>query len=129
MASQPANTSISVHRTVRTYRQDLRHEAVKALTHKLRPLVFSVPGQETLIVVNGRTTAVTDFSTYMGEARVGATRGLPVSIGVRAAKDFNVVDHLVGADIEFPFEIGTDKFVADNATDSAYDLHQDLRDA
>jgi hypothetical protein len=127
MASQPANTLISVFRNVRTYRQDLRHESVKNITDRLRPLVFSVPGEETLTVFGVRDTTYSDMSPYMGEGRPTATRGVPVTIGVRAAKDFNTIETITGVNI--PFTIGSDKFVENTAANLGRDLHQDLRDA
>jgi len=128
MASQPSNTDIQVFRTVRSFREDLRHESVKALTGRLRPLVFSVPAQTDRVEVKARTAAVTDFSAFMGQPAAGATRGLPVVIGPRDAKTFDTVESLTG--INFPFTVGADKFVETSSANlAANDLHQQLRDA
>ena len=131
MASQPLNTTISVFRTVRSFREDLRHESVKAITHKLRPLVMSVPNQEVRIEVKARDANTTDFSAFMGQGRTnGGTlgRGLPIVIGTRAAKDYGTVVNTLAAGINFPFAIGHDNFVENAAANLATNvLHADLR--
>ena len=126
MASQPANTDISVFRSVRSYRQDHRHDSVEALTKRLRPLIMSVPGEELLSGVQNRDTTLSDFSTYMGEARHNATRGFPIVIGLNTTVAFSTAQEGL-AGIDFGFTIGRDKFLA-NASDSLDgDLHGDLR--
>lgn len=127
MASQPSNATISVFRNVRTYRQDTRHESVKNITDRLRPLVFAVPGEETLTVVNSRDTTVADLSPYMGQAAAGASRGMPVTIGARTAKDYDTVESLTGVNI--PFTVGSDRFVENTSDNLDRDIHKDLRDA
>lgn len=126
-ASQPLNSEIQVFRRLRTYRQAVRHESVKNITHKLRPLVFSVPGEEVRTEVKSRDTNVADFSSYMGEASASATRGFPVVIGAKEVKDFKTVERLTG--IDFPVEIGADKFVQDAPATPGSDLFGELRDA
>lgn len=127
MASQPANTLISVFRRVRSYRNDLRHESVEAITKRLRGLVMSVPGCEILTGVLTRDTAVADLSPYMGEARFGANRGFPIVIG---AKDFVTFEEAQEGmpNIDFGFQIGRDKFLEPTTAGLGDDQHQDLRD-
>lgn len=125
MAAQPLNTTIQIFRQVRAQREPERHDSVKNLTGHLRRLILMAPGQEIRTAVISRDTAVTDFSAFMGQAKplaggvdvFGAVggRGLPVVIGTRAVKDFSVVNQLTG--IDFPVEIGADKFVQ---SDSAH---------
>ena len=126
MASQPLNTEISVFRRVRSQREPQRHDSIKNITGKLRRLILMAPGQEIRTQVVSRDTSVTDFSTYMGHASAAATRGHPIVIGVNPVKDFSVVEQLTG--INFPVEIGADKFVEEDATHVGGDLHQDTRD-
>ncbi len=126
MASQPANTDIQVFRRMRSQREPQRHDSVKNITHKLRGLILMAPGEEIRTRVVSRDTAVTDFSANMGEARHNAGRGLPVVVGVQANKDFNTIENLTG--IDFPVEIGHDKFVQEDSANVGGDLHQDGRD-
>lgn len=128
MASQPANETIQVFRRLRTYRKGLRQESVKNLTHRLRSLVFSIPGREVYTEVKTRDTSVADLSPFMGEAAAGATRGFPVVVGAKEAKNFETIETLTGVD--FPIEIGADRFVGESEdVVGDNDLHQDLRDA
>ncbi len=126
MAAQPANTAIKIYRTVRSYRQDLRHESIAAITKKLRSLVMSVPGCEILVGVLTRDTSVSDLSPYMGEARFGATRGFPIVIG---AKDFvtfaNAQENM--ANIDFSFTIGRDNFLKPTVAGLTGDQFAELR--
>jgi hypothetical protein len=128
MASQPLNTQIQVFRRIRAQREPQRHDSIKNITHKLRRLILVDPHNEIRTGVVSRDSAVTDFSTYMGQAKSipAAQRGMPVVIGVVARKDFTVVQQLAG--IDFPVEIGHDKFVQETAATVGGDLHQAGRD-
>jgi len=126
MASQPLNAQISVFRRVRSQREPQRHDSIKNITHKLRRLILVDPHNEIRTRYVSRDSAVTDFSTYMGEARGLATRGHPIVVGVQARKDFSVVQQLTG--IDFPVEIGHDRFVQEDSANVGGDLHQDARD-
>ena len=126
MASQPLNTQISVYRRVRAQREPQRHDSIKNITGKLRRLILIAPGEEIRTAVVSRDTGVTDFSTYMGQASASATRGHPIVVGVQAVKDFSVVQQISG--VNFPVEIGGDKFVEETAATVGNDLHQDARD-
>lgn len=125
MASQPANVEILVKRRVRSYRQNLRHNNVHGLVNRLRPLVMSVPSEETLDL----TVRVADpdddiVTTALLEGRGS---GLPVVRGL--APVTTLVEAVAGvADLDFPVRIGQDLFL--NKSDAAVtdDLHQNLRD-
>ncbi|MHA2231327.1 MAG: hypothetical protein ACXAB4_02435 [Candidatus Hodarchaeales archaeon] len=125
MASQPANVEILVKRRVRSYRQNLRHNNVHALVNRLRPLVMSVPSEETLDL----TVRVADpdddiVTTALLEGRGS---GLPVVRGL--APVTTLAEAVAGvADLDFPVRIGQDLFL--NKSDAAVtdDLHQNLRD-
>jgi len=126
MSAQPANTAISVFRNVRSYRQALRNESVAALTKRLRPLIMSVPGEEVLVGVLSRDTALQDFSPYMGEARFGANRGFPIVVGLYKVKTFaSAQENIPG--IDFAFQIGSDKFLTEVQSALGRDLQGDLR--
>ncbi|MCK9557760.1 MAG: hypothetical protein M0R50_06935 [Candidatus Cloacimonetes bacterium] len=126
MSAQPANTSISVYRNVRSYRKALRHEAVAALTKRLRPLIMSVPGEEVLVGVLTRDTTVQDFSPYCGEARFGAGRGFPIVVGLYQIKTFGAAQEGLPG-IDFAFQIGSDMFLANVHASLTRDLQGDLR--
>jgi hypothetical protein len=126
MSAQPANTTIGVYRNVRSYRKALRHEAVAALTKRLRPLIMSVPGEEVLVGVLTRDTAVQDFSPYMGEARFGAGRGFPIVVGLYGVKTFAAAQEGLPS-IDFAFQIGSDMFLTNVTTGLTRDLQADLR--
>lgn len=145
MASQPANTDISVRYMVRAYRQDLRHEAVLALLGfpGMRPAVMSIPGGlktnggtfvagtiqkgETLISETRDTGADDVVTTALLGARLdGATSGLPVvrflKATVTAAAAVAGIAHL-----DMPLRLGRDIFLFKRAGFLTDDLHQDLR--
>jgi hypothetical protein len=129
--TQPANTDISVFRNVRSFRQAHRHESVAALIKRLRPLVVSVPAEEILVSYQNRDTTKTDFSAYMGEASHTATRGFPRVIGLVAVRTFASVAGTASKNFDFPFQIGSDKFLALTSTGlthaTNHDLHASVR--
>lgn len=127
MAAQPANTDIKVYRTIRSYRNNVRHESVAALIKRLRAKIMSVPGDENLVEVKARDTNVADFSPYMGEARFGAGRGFPIVIGLKDQVSFANAQTSI-ANVNFAFNIGQDSFLANTAAGLTGDLHQDARD-
>ena len=134
MSAQPANTSISVYRNVRAYRKALRHEAVAALTKRLRPLIMSVPSEEILVGVLSRDTALQDFSPYCGQACYHPTdpmtgqvgRGFPIVVGLYQIKTFATAQENL-PQIDFSFQIGSDKFLANVHAGLVRDLQGDLR--
>lgn len=127
MSSQPANTTIKIFRTIRSYRQANRQDSIAALTKRLRPQVMSVPGREDLVEVKTRDTGVSDFSSYMGEARTTFGRGYPIVIGLRGQVSLtNAQGNL--PDIGFAFKIGQDSFLENSSAGLTNDLHSDARD-
>ena len=126
MAAQPANTDIKVYRTVRSYRDAHRHESVAALIKRLRPLIMSVPAREVLVEVLSRDTTVADFSPYMGEARHNATRGFPIVVGLADQTTFAAAQAGM-TDVDFAFQIGSDKFLQNTTVGLDRDLQGDLR--
>jgi hypothetical protein len=127
MSAQPANTSIKVYRAIRSYRAHAAHTTIANRIKRLAPLVMSVPGREGAFTqVVARDTNVTDFSPYMGEARVTALRGYPVVIGTAPQVSYqNAQGNLPG--IGFSFQIGQDKFITNTEAGLAGDLHKDAR--
>ena len=127
MSAQPANTSIKVYRSIRSYRAHDAHTTIANRIKRLAPLVMSVPGREGAFVkVEARSTAVSDFSPYMGEARVTAVRGYPVVIGNVSQVSFeNAQGNMAG--IGFSFSIGQDKFITNTEAGLTGDLHKDAR--
>jgi hypothetical protein len=122
MASQPANADIRVHRRIRSYRQMLRHNNIKAMVNRMRPLIMSVPSRETQIL-----------STFDGDANIVQTnltsnrRGLPEVRYLRPVVPFETAAEQI-AGLNFPVVIGQDKFLEKSDANVADDLHQDLRD-
>ncbi len=126
MSAQPLNTDIQIFRSIRSFRRADRHESVAALIKRLRPLVMSIPAHEILVEVKSRDTNVSDFSPYMGEARHNATRGFPIVIGLKDLVSFAEAQTSL-TDINFAFQIGQDKFLANTVAGLDQDLHADAR--
>lgn len=114
MADQPANATISVFRGVRAYRQELRHEADKALIGKLRPLVMSVPSREVL-VSQTRDAFNTDAHRY----------GHPV---VRfALPATTLATGMTMNGLQWPVRIGRDVFLVKDQVHRTEDIQGNLR--
>lgn len=126
MSAQPANTDISVFRSLRSFRQAHRHESVAALIKRLRPLVMSIPGDEILVEVLSRDTNVVDFSPFMGEARHNASRGFPIVIGLKDAVTLESAQEGL-TDVDFAFQIGGDFFIKNTAAGLTGDLQGEAR--
>lgn len=145
MASQPANTDISVRYVVRAYRQDLRHEAVLALLGfpGMRPAVMSIPGglktnggtfaagdilKSEILVSETRDTSADDVVTtaLLGARLSGNLSGLPVvrflRATVTAAQAVAGIPHL-----DMPLRLGRDIFLFKRAGFLTDDIQQDLR--
>ena len=122
MASQPSNTDIRIHRRVRSYRQDLRHNPVLGRTGRIRGLVMSVPGEEDLM------TETRDGAAIVTTA-VGGRLGLPIVRELRPVTSLEEAAESV-ADLNFPVRMpGHRDVFLEKADDSVTDdLHQDLRD-
>lgn len=120
MSAQPLNTDISVFQSVRSYRNQRRHESIEAITKRLRPLIMSVPADEILTEVKTRDTSKSDFSTY-------ARDGQPIVIGPKDDVEFETAQEGL-TDIDFAFQIGSDWFLRNTSAGLDQDLQQDLRD-
>lgn len=127
MSAQPLNTSITVFRTVRTQRQDLKHGNIESIIKRLNDLVVVVPGHEILSGVLTRDTDHSDFSPYMGQARFGAGRGFPLVVGkFDTISTKNAQENLAGVD--FAFTIGRDQFFKNTPAGLTGDLFGDAQD-
>lgn len=146
MASQPANSLISVRYMVRSYRQDLRHEAVLALLGfpGLRPAVMSIPGglktnggtyeagtvqkDETLISeTRDNGTDISVVTTALLGARLDEEdSGLPV---VRFLKPVVTLAQAVAgiSHLAMPLRLGRDVFLFKQDAFNTEDIQQDLR--
>ena len=139
MSAQPANTSISIFRALRTQRQILRSDSVAAIIKRLRPLLLVKPGEEISVGVLKRDTTTKDFSPYMGSASYNAKdqqgnyRGFPIVVGLLPTVSFAAAQTLGGPDllategdpikVDFAFTIGGDKFLkATSAANATVDL-------
>lgn len=125
MSAQPANTDIQVFQRLRSYRQDLRHDSVEAITKRLRKLILSVPGKEVLSGVLTRDSSLKDFSAYSHDGSLNF--GFPIVIGLNKVETFaDAQEHL--PNIDFAFQIGRDKFLQNVSTVlSTEDLQGDAR--
>lgn len=124
MASQPANTTISVARRVRSYRNGLRHNNLKSLVNRMRPQIMSVPGEETQIL---RTFDASSDPQVTTSLAVAGNKQLPVVVFLRA--EVTLQDAVDGiTNLAFPVKIGGDRFLNKDSTSLTDDLHQDLRD-
>lgn len=111
--SQPLNTTITVQRRLRAYRQDFRHEAVKALVgNGMRDLVVSVPGEESLVgqtrasvAANGAAilpTSLGGANNYVSTST--STRGLPIVTGREVSMSMSTLVNHVN-DLDFPIRL------------------------
>jgi hypothetical protein len=145
MASQPANSLINIRYMVRSYRQDLRHEAVLALLGfpGMRGAVMSIPGG---VKTNGGTFAAgtkqksevlvsetrdTDddaivTTSLLGERLDGEDSGLPV---VRFLKPVVTLGAAVAGipHLAMPLRLGRDVFLFKTDAFNTDDIQQDLR--
>lgn len=125
MASQPANVEILVKRRVRSYRQNIRHNSIHGLVNRLRPLVMSIPSEETLdFTVRAADLDDDIVTTALLEGR---GTGLPV---VRGLAPVTTLAEAVAAvsNLDFPVRIGQDVFLNKADANVSDDLHQNLRD-
>ncbi len=115
MASQPANTAISVIRRIRSQRDDARHDTLRNIASPgMRSLVMVVPGEEPLVAETLNTT-VSDRFRF----------GHPVVRYPKGQTTFQeAVEGITG--LNFPLQIGRDKFLEETVPGG--DLHQELRD-
>lgn len=118
MSAQPLNSSISIFRAVRSYRQAHKHESVEAVIKHLRPLIMQVPGEEDLSGVIHRDTSRKDFSPY-------ARLGLPVTVGLKDKTSFAAAQEGTTG-VDFAFQIAGDKFLVNTAAEVDNDLYTDV---
>jgi len=124
--AQPLNNTISIYYRLRGEREASRHDTIKNIIGDLKALTLIVPGQEVRTEVVARDTTVSDMSPYMGQAAAGATRGMPVVVGVQQLKDFSLIQNLTGVD--FPVVVGRDKLVQYDSDHVSEDLYGNARD-
>ena len=145
MASQPANSLINIRYMVRSYRQDLRHEAVLALLGfpGMRPAVMSIPGgvrtdsttfasglktkSEVLVTETRDTDDDAIVTTALLGARLdGEDSGLPV---VRFLKPVVTLAAAVAGipHLAMPLRLGRDVFLFKQDAYNTDDIQQDLR--
>ena len=117
MASQPLNTGIKIYRRLRSERNGLRHDSIKALTGRLRPKILQIPGLETPAAVVKNRDANKGLSTY-DEA------GRPIVVGLRATTNFSAYEDFAG--VNFPVTIGQDQFVENTDAGLAVTAQADL---
>jgi hypothetical protein len=126
MASQPANTEISVLRTFRTRVQTRRNASIKEVTQRLGDVVVMAPGEEI------DTFNVIDTAGAVTPGPNPAWRyGMPVTV---ESRDRASVGTVVGAvsGLDFPQQIvGTrhDLFFHKTAGNLTDDLHEEVRQA
>jgi hypothetical protein len=100
----------------------IRHNNIKAMVNRMRPLIMSVPSRETQIL-----------STFDGDANIVQTnltsdrRGLPIVRYLRPVVPFQTAAENI-AGLNFPVVIGQDKFLEKGDAAVRDDLHEDLRD-
>lgn len=120
MSAQPLNTEIKVYRTVRSYRNQRRHESVEAIIKRLRPLIMSIPSHELLTEVKAYDTTKKDFSVW-------GRNGQPIVIGPKDDVTYAEAQEGMAA-VDFAFTIGADKFITNTEAGLTGDLQDDLRD-
>lgn len=130
MASQPANTQISVRRTVRTRNERGLFDSIKEHTQRLGEQVVIAPGEE--------------IDVYLTLDSAGANApgpnpawrfGMPVTVNVRTRDSVGTMlaDLALDADAatyDFPKQIvGTrqDRFLLAVEAEAAADIHEDVR--
>lgn len=123
MASQPANTTIEVFRTIRMQRDDNLHTSIK---HRITPFgdkIMNVPGEEILVTE-------TRDATFLSDAFGPNSGGHPVVVVPRTKETFADAVSTI-ADLQFPITLPgnpRDAFLTKTAGNNTDDLHQDLRD-
>lgn len=126
MSAQPLNGDIKIYRTIKSQRVRVANDSIAAIIKRLRPLVMSIPGHETLVGPLTRDTSTKDFSSYMGEARFNAGRGFPIVIGIKHQVSFAKAQTVL-PDVDFAIQIGMDRFLMNTSAGLGNDLHKDAR--
>jgi hypothetical protein len=118
MASQPLNTQIQIYRTLRSERNYLGNDSIKAMTGRLRPQVLQIPGAEVPAVEVKTRDGNMGLSTY-------DEKGRPIVVGVRATTNFSVYETFTGVD--FPVRIGQDEFIRNTSAGLQSATQSDLQ--
>lgn len=123
MASQPANSLISVEYTVRSYRQDLLHRSILETQGfpGMRGAVMSTPGEEFKVdETRDNTSSIHDTSLTEGRSTgLPVVRTLVVPTTAAAA--------LTGiANLQMPKRIGRDVFFTKTAAHNTDDIQGQL---
>ena len=81
MAGQPLNSAITTQMRVRTFRQDLKHESVRAVcSNGFRAHLVQIPGEEVLVGQTRETLSAGESPILATSMTAGRTTGLPVCI-------------------------------------------------
>jgi len=135
--NQPLNTDIYVKNRVRAYRQNYLHNSVKDMVDRMRPLVMSVVSLEQ--IVDETRDGGSDEHILSTSLIEGRGTNLPLVRVLRAVLNFSTAanDMYAEGEIDFPVQIGQDKFLqspgkdrtvsADNTSLQA-DIQSQLRD-
>lgn len=130
MASQPANTQITVRRTCRTRMELGLFESIKVRTQRLGNQVVIAPGEEIDVYMN------LDANGTNAPGPNPAWRyGMPITVNQRTRSTVAQMYAAIAADpnaasLDFPKQIvGTteDRFLQNLAANAANDLHADIR--
>jgi len=122
MASQPANTEISVYRRVRAQVEARRHDPVNIIG-RIRPKIIAIPAEE-VRVIETRDSLITDAQSVSGNRL-----GHPLVRYLRPElTPANVLDNVTGLD--FPVRLTNsyrDLFVQKSAANLGDDLQSEVR--
>lgn len=119
MASQPANTTISVNRRIRAMRDDQLHTSVKHRTTPFEDLVMSVPGEEILVTETRDSTFLSDAFRF----------GHPIVVEPRTKALFETAAEGI-ANLDFPVRLPgnpRDAFLQKTSGNEGDDIHANLR--
>lgn len=130
MASQPANTQITVRRTVRTRVARGLFNSIKEHAQRLGTQEVIVPGEEIDVYLS-----LDAAGTNAPGPNPAWRYGMPVTVNQRTRSTVGAMITAVGADgdagsLDFPKRlVGTrqDVFLQNVAAEAANDLHEDVR--
>jgi hypothetical protein len=129
MADQPANTAISVFRTVRTRTDVNRNASIKQMAQRLGTRVVIAPGEEIDAYYALADTAAASAAAGVPGPNPGWRYGMPVVLETRTRATVNDVYAGV-ASLAFPVKIvgnGNDLFIEKAAGHLTDDLHTQVR--
>lgn len=130
MASQPANTQISVRRTIRTRNERGLFDSIKEHTQRLGNQVVIAPGEEIDVYLK-----LDGNGTNAPGPNPAWRYGMPVTVNVRTRDSVGTMLSDLGSDgdaanYDFPKQIvGTrhDRFLQAVEAEADHDIHQDAR--